>query len=119
MNIINKDALKLTTDLLKRSPNFDQEALNSIYSLTDDDVMLLLYNNMVSMNKFKKGLYNNTAEVIGSVVKSAPEGKTIISYLEYLTKKSNESENLDKVPYLKSIEVFVNWLNAEVFVKTK
>jgi len=116
MSILNKDGLKQTIDLLSKSPHFDQETLKSFYGLTDDDVVLLLYNAMGAMKKFKSGIYNNSTEVIGSAVKSAPEGKVITAYLEYLTKKSNESEGLDKIPYLKSIEVFVNWLNIEVLV---
>ena len=117
MDLINKDVLKTTIHLFKKSPGFDREALESIQELTDDEVIFHLYSNMLVMNKFKTGRYNDATKVIGPVVKSSPCEKVIISYLEYLIKKSNESESFDKISYLKSIEVFVNWLNNEVFVK--
>jgi hypothetical protein len=119
MDLINKDALKMTIDLFKKSSSFNQDALKSIQGLTDDEVLLLLYNDMNAMNKFKKGTYNGATEAIGPTVKSSPNEKVIISYLEYLIKKSNQSESFDKIPYLKSIEVFVAWLTDEVFVKAK
>ncbi len=119
MDLMNKDALKVTIDLFKKLPGIDQEAVKSIEELTDDEVVFHLYSNMLVMNKFKNGIYDRTREVITPVVKSSPYEKIIISYLEYLTKKSKESESFDKIPYLKSIEVFVSWLNNEVFVKAK
>jgi len=118
MDLMNKDVLKSFIDILiKKYPAYDPEALKSIQKLTDAEVMLLLYNDMAEINKFKKGTYNGAAKVMGSVIKSSPYEKLITAYLEYLDKKSNESETIEKIPYLKSILVFINWLNDEVYVK--
>jgi hypothetical protein len=84
--------------------------------MKDDDYFPLIYNDMLAMNKYKTGIYKDTPKVIGSTIKSSPYEKVIVSYLEYLVKKSDESESYEKIPYLKSIEVFVNWLNTEVLV---
>jgi hypothetical protein len=119
MDLINRDTLKILINLLMKKSSFDQETLKSIQEMKDDDYFPLIYNDMLAMNKYKSGIYNDAPKVIGSTVKSSPYEKLIVSYLEYLIKKSNESESYEKIPYLKSIEVFVNWLNSEVLVYTK
>jgi hypothetical protein len=122
MDLINKEASKMTIELFKKSPSFDQDVLISLQGLTDEDVFFHLYSNMLAMDKYNKGIYNlkSIEEFLDSTAKASPEGKVIKAYAEYLAKKASQSESFDKIPYLKSIEVFFNWLSAEVnFVKAK
>lgn len=116
MRLLNDEALDVFIDLLKTSSSFDQSALADIRSLDDADIVYLLYHNVLVMAKQKAGVYDisTIAPLIDSAAQASGEGKMIKLFLEYLRAKADESEGFDKIPYLKSMDVFLNWVNESV-----